>query len=800
MLIYLLDNEKHSVPGIGKLLSPSHGMWKNAASANKSNKELLVVNTPDGKVNVYYDERGVPHLFASNEKALYYAQGYVQARDRLWQMDFQVRIAGGELSQVIGEDGLTYDRYFRRIGIPKAADEIIDSLGNDPLNVIVMNSFTEGVNAYINKLHPKDYPMEFKMVNYQPEPWSLRKSILLLKLMSFRLSGYDTDVSNSNTLKLMNRETFDELYPTFPDQQSPIIPSGTRYNFSPTPTPADFVGVPVEEFNDAGESESETIETDAYSYMLPPIPYQKGIGSNNWAVGKQKTADGGAILCNDPHLGLAFPSIWYEMQLHSPDLNVYGVTIPGSPCIIIGFNEQIAWGVTNGGRDVRDWYSVRYKDDSQKEYLFEGSYQPIDERIETIKVKNSKDVIDTVKWTSVGPVVYDNSFGSVESNKGLAVRWLALDVSNELKTFYELNRAADHSEYLAALKHYQNPAQNFVFADRDGNIAIKQQGKFRVKEADDGHFIEPLESQSEEKLNTFIPLDHNPHVYNPPRGFVSSANQNPTDSTYPYNYSGWFERYRNRRINHLLDSLSDLTTDDMKWLQNDTYNLMAKEILPTLIEKLSGNSISDEGAGILDSLKAWNFYNWHYAAAPSYFQKWFVDLKALLWDEMADTTKFYRIPLDYESFNFMINHPDHDLIDNKTTSVTETVEMMIDQSFNSMVDSFSTEGIQPQWQYYNSPSIEHLMKLEAFSSYDLPIGGCENSVNATNATFGPSWRMIVRLNGDGINAFGVYPGGPSGNPADINYNSFVDEWAAGKYFQLHFYQNMEEADQDLTKE
>jgi penicillin amidase len=787
LLIYLLDNGRHNVPGLGKLLSPTHGVWNNAVPANRPAAGSIKLSTPDGNAEIFFDERGVPHIFAPNEKSLYYAQGYVQASDRLWQMDFQVRIAAGRLSEAIGQDGLLYDRFFRRSGIPRSADSIVEALKDDPLYQDIVTSYTNGVNAYIKRLAPRDYPIEFKLAEYAPEPWTLRKSVLLLKLMAYRLSGFDTDVASSNTLAVMDRGTFDELFPVYPTEQSPVIPAGTSWNFDPTP-------VPVSEFR----VENDSLIGGLTAVPRSPIPYRKGIGSNNWAVGRQKTASGGSILCNDPHLGLTFPSIWYEMQLSTPGLNVYGVTIPGAPCIIIGFNEDIAWGVTNASRDVQDWYSIRYKDDTQQEYAFEGEFLPVEERIEKIAVKRGRDFTDTVKWTAIGPVVYDASYGSVDTRKGLAARWLALDVSNELKTFYFLNKAKDHGMYMEALDHYANPAQNFVFADRLGNIAIRQQGKFRVKGKDEGRFVEPLEEQSLEQLNTFIPDRQNPHVFNPPRGFVSSANQHPTDPSYPYIYDGWFERYRNRRINELLDSMDRITAEDMKIMQNDAYSIMGETILPFLMDHIDESSLDNAGRAILDTLQHWDFINLHQLHAPSYFHEWFSAVKELLWDELSDTSDFYRIPLDYETFEFLVDRPDHVLIDNKNTPVQESVPMLIEQGFREMVDHFSGEdAANAMWRFYNSPSVEHLMGLPAFSVYDLPIGGSENCVNANNGGFGPSWRMIVDLNEEGVKAYGVYPGGQSGNPAHPGYAAFIDEWASGTYFELKFYNSRQEAEEDL---
>ncbi|MEZ5007747.1 MAG: penicillin acylase family protein [Chitinophagales bacterium] len=782
-LVYISDNSKFGIPALGKLLSPTHGVWQNK---DPQNQDHIQLTTPNGIVDIYYDDRGVPHLFAPNEAALYYAVGYAQAKDRLWQMDFQTRVAGGKLSEAIGEEnGLNVDRYIRRLGLPKIAEETALAFKDDSLSQSIIKAYSSGINDYIDRLQPKDLPIEFKLADYKPEPWTDVKSILLLKLMSLRLSNIGEDIRNTSTRNIIGEEAYDIIFPDFPQDQSPIIPIGTSWNFEPV----------VSETNNQFE---EDYVGDNSASLPNPLPYVQGIGSNNWAVGPNKTADGSVILSNDPHLGLSYPSIWYEMQLNAPGINVYGVTIPGAPNIIIGFNENIAWGVTNGSRDVNDWYSVRYKDDSQSEYLLDGEYYPIEKRIETINVNNGESVIDTVRWTKVGPIVYDNTFGKLQDKSGLAMQWMALNVTNEMKTFYELNMAKNHDEYLSALKYFDNPGQNFVYGDVNGNIAIQASGLYKIQQKNEGKYVAKLEDQNLENLNTYVPKEHNPHILNPDRNFVSSANQQPTDSTYPYYYTGSFETYRNRRINSQLASLENITVEDMMLLQNDNFNLMAAEILPFLLEKLDAKSLSKNQIAILDSLKNWDYFNEPFKSAPTYFQSWWVDITTNLWDELNDTTKSIKTPQDYYTLQFLKNHADHSLIDNKTTKPVETVEMLINNGFKTMSTYFiNNKDANSQWFSYNNARVEHLMKFKAFSTWDIEVGGSENAPNAVNQEWGPSWRMVVKLNDNGVEAYGVYPGGQSGNPGNAHYDDFLENWRTGQYFKLNFYKDKEEAQQSL---
>lgn len=770
-LLFICNNSKFNIPPLGKLLNPTHGVWKNGADKELSKQ---IISTPNGDVSVYFDDRQVPHIFAPNQAAMFYAQGFVQAQHRLFQMDFQTRIGGGNLAAAIGEDGLGYDRYFRRIGLSKVADEAVDSIQQLDTTLMILTSFSDGVNAYIDQLKPKDLPIEFKLSSYKPEPWTVKKSIILLKLMAFRLSGNEADVANTNVLNKIGKTNFDILFPDFPLEDAPIIPDEKYWNFRPiAPT-----------YEKASSEEPIAQNKNAE----PLFPYKKGIGSNNWAVGTSKTKNNSVILCNDPHLWLSYPSIWYEMQLHAPDYNVYGVTIPGAPTIIIGFNENIAWGVTNGTRDAKDWFALEYEDDQQDQYIMDGKYHPISESIEKITVKNGKNIIDTVAWTEIGPIPFDNNYRPDDPRNGLALNWIAHQVNNEINTFYSLNKAKNYDDYQNALSSYADPSQNFVYGDVEGNIAIKAQGKFLVQQQDDGKFIQNLEDYPSSYFEHFIPFEHNPQIYNPKQDYVFSANQHHTNAKYPYYYTGIFEHYRNRRINQLLDSLQDFTIEDMMWMQNDNFNLMGKEITPFLLANLDKTDIKGSDNDFMKALSNWDYFNDYNQNAPAYFQTWWRLLEEELWDELVDTTQWMREPLNYYSHQFLANYPEHPFIDNKQTDKVETVGDLVTTAFHKMTEKFVDKPIEEHtWGNYNQSKIRHLMELEAFSTPSIAVGGSEYSINANNGDFGPSWRMIVELNDDGVDAYGVYPGGQSGNPSDEHYDDFVEHWRTGKYFKLNFY-------------
>ena len=776
-LIYLLEKPiKGNLP-YGRLLSPTEGFMQNASADKLFRKKVKEkIKTPYGNVNLFIDEYDIPHLFANSQKALYYAQGYLVASDRLWQMEFLASIAEGRLSEKIGEDGINIDRFFRRMGIKKIAERTVQVFKDDELSNIMLSSFTDGVNAYIKQLSRRDFPVEYKLLDYRPEMWSNYKSVLIMKLMAFRLTGGFNDIVFSNIQEEFGRAVFDELFPRFPKDADPIIPAKTRWKFKPV--------VLMDTFNQSGISSFNPITHDPYP--------QKGLGSNNWALNGDKTASGSPILCNDPHLGLSFPSIWYQMQLNGPDLNVYGVTIPGGPGITIGFNDSIGWGVTNGSWDVWDIYEVDLK--NHNEYFIGNNVYTYDVQIEKIKVKNAAAIYDTVRWTEIGPVLYDKHFGK-HGNKPLVLNWQALEVSNELKTFYYLNKANNHEDYLKALDYYECPAQNFVYADVNNNIAIKQQGKFKLKPVDRGLFVGNTSDFSLNQLNTYIPSEHNPYVLNPKRDFVSSANQHPTDERYPYYYRGLYEEHRNRRINDVLKSSDNVTMEDMMQLQNDNYSLLAAEILPELIEITRKTKTSNRGKTVLAVLEEWDFMMDHEKKAPAYFQYWWNEIMLNTWDEfIVDTSGENVMPSDKITCDLIKENKDYFLFDNKQSDVFENSESIIRQAFKSMITYFGDHE-DSNWQSFKNTRITHLTELEGFSTSQVPIGGYRHIVNACAEDWGPSWRMIVSLEKDNVTGYGIYPGGQSGNPGSKRYDTYVDQWAAGKYNPFLFFNTLEKAEQ-----
>jgi penicillin amidase len=771
-------------PRFGAFLSPQEGFWQNAEPVGTNFNGEIKLAGLEGKGTVYFDQFLIPHVFAASETDACYIQGYLHARFRLWQMEFQTFAAAGRLSEFLGPGEnnayVKYDRSMRRLGMVTAAKAALGAIGKDSAVQKACDAYTAGVNAYIAQLSAGSLPLEYKLLDYRPEPWNNLKTALFIKYMAYELAGADDDFGMTNARSFFSKEDFAKLYPAVPDSLDPIIPKGTR--FMP---PATVPKIPATA--DSLYFNSTATVTDE---ELRP---EKSNGSNNWAVSGSKTLSGRPILCNDPHLSTNMPSIWYQMQIHTPTYNVSGVSFPGAPFVVIGFNDSCAWGITNSERDVRDYYSIRFKDESRGEYWFNGQWQPVTaQRVDTIKILGSPPFYDTVVSTVFGPVMFDptfTGFSDVTSDRSYAVRWKPADPSDELLTFHYLQSAHNYVDYVHAISTFQAPGQNIAFADKAGTIAIWQQGQFPAKWKRQGLFVMPGEDSSYMWQDT-IPNDRNPYMLldsGEGRGFVSSANQEPADTTYPYYLGGNFPIYRGLIINRKLSAMNSITPADMMKMQTDNFDVFAQMAQPILLGHLNVSGLNDEERAYLNTYKLWKFRNEPDEEGPTIFYLWWNHLDHDIFDdEFAGSSLHLQRPNESTLLEALIRDTSWSFIDNvNTKDVKETLAQMVTEAFKQAIPDLAQAGQEGKltWAKFKDTWTRHLLRLPALSRTHLPIGGGTNCINAAKQFHGPSWRMIVQLT-DKTEAYGIYPGGQSGNPGSRYYDSFVDRWVAGNYLPV----------------
>lgn len=787
LLVYILNTKFGNIPPILKFLNPFTGFWQNAEHSTITKKNKIILKGVHKNVEVTFDDRMIPHIFAQNDHDVYYTQGYITAMHRLWQMDFQTRFAAGRISEVVGKKAIELDKYQRRMGMVFGAERSLEGMMADPKSKEMILAYTSGINAYINTLSAAQLPIEYKILNFKPEAWTPLKCALLLKQMSAVLAMGSDEFYMTNIRNKFGTEVVKDLFPDYPFKEEPIIPAGTKWDFTPLPIPK----APAA-FNEAITSTIKTKQKE------------EGIGSNNWALSGTKTASGSPILANDPHLDLSLPSIWYQIQLHAPGINAYGVSLPGAPGIVIGFNKDIAWGVTNVAADVLDFYQIKFKDDTHKSYWYNNQWKNTSSRLEKIVVRGDRNITDTVIYTHHGPVVYLQKAKDFSKAKnipvGNALRWIAHDKSNELKTFYLLNRGKNYDDYRNALTFYSAPAQNFIFASVQNDIAITANGKFPLKWKDQGKFIlDGADPQND--WQGWIPAAQNPTVKNPERGFVSSANQSSTDQTYPY-YINWeFSPYeRGKRINDRLTAMNKATADSIINMQTDSYSIHAQNILPSIVSMVDKSQLNATQKEALHLVSSWNKYYDAKSIAASVFDLWTKRLQFDIWD---DEFTIADIPMRYPSrdrtVQLVLHEPNSRWIDNINTPKKETLADLVNDAFKYSCDSLERKygpiGKLWEWANLKHTNIQHLAKIPGFGSKVLLTGGGKMTINALNEGNGPSWRMVVEL-GKKPKGHGVYPGGQSGNPGSIFYDNMIDKWASGKLYDLYF---MESANDSAAK-
>jgi len=787
VLILLLNKKWGSIPPLGKFLSPQHGFWQNAESANTDFNADLKFSNLKGKVNVYFDERLVPHVFADNNEDLYFVQGYLHAKFRLFQMELQTMYAAGRLCEIFGNNQaiIRVDRETRRSGMVFGAESALKEFEADPVSKTACDAYTAGVNAYIGSLTEAQLPIEYKLLDWKPEKWSNLKIALFLKQMSRTLAGEADDLELTNEKSFVPFSEFKILYPQVPDSLIPIVPAGTRFDS------AGIVPIKPASADSLYFGKKDTVS------VAEVIKQDPNNGSNNWAVAGSRTRTGAPILCNDPHLDLTFPSIWYEMQLNSPDVNVYGATFPGSPNVIIGFNDQIAWGVTNSQRDVKDFYEIRFKDDRKEQYWFNNQWLATQIRIDTFKIRGASNIYDTVAYTMFGPVMFDKSFpDTLARDKAIACRWAAHDPSNEGLTFYKLNRAKNYDDYLDAIHLFTCPGQNFVYAAKSGDIAIWQQAKFPARWYGQGMMIMPGVDSSY-MWQGYIPQHENPHAMNPSQGFLVSANQRPVDSAYPYFIPGNYINARAISINHHLQNMQQVTVDEMKKLQNDYFNVTAEDARQLLFKYIREDDLHADAKKYLGIIRNWDLNASPESMGQTVYQLWWDSLAAEVWsDELLRVQPVVVVPNQQTLLEALLRDSAFKYVDNINTPQKETLNDDVTIAFQKAAVQLAKEEKAGTlaWSKHKSSRIYHLLRgnLMPFSRA-IAAGGNGDIINATTKTHGPSWRMIVQLS-ETTEAYGVYPGGQSGNPGSKFYDNFVDTWVKGKYYALWIMKRNETGD------
>nr|MCU0376486.1 penicillin acylase family protein [Chitinophagaceae bacterium] len=451
----------------------------------------------------------------------------------------------------------------------------------------------------------------------------------------------------------------------------------------------------------------------------------------------------------------------------------------------------------NAGRDVKDFYEVQFKDASMQEYMYNGEWKKSTFREEKIVVRDQGEKIEKIAMTEWGPVMFDTSYKNMnEDGKYYAVRWTAHDASNELLTFYQLNRAKNHADYLAATEYFYCPGQNFVFASKTNEIAWWQQAVFPAKWRRQGDFVMPgWDTTFAWKAN--IPSLDNINMVNPERGFVSSANQMPADTTYPFYLGGIHDVYRGLIINRYLMQTGGATPEGMQAMQTDNYNVFAEMARPLLLKMTDRTALSGPAADMLTIFENWSLKADAQEKGQTIFTEWWNALADTIW--LDDITRPDSLPVIYPQAHTLLEALLRDtafaFVDNRLTPQKETLPQLVTAALQTAADRLKDAPLD--WATFKATGVRHFLhsSLPVLSRQNLLMGGGRFIINATTGNHGPSWRMVVHMT-DEVEAYGIYPGGQNGNPGSKYYDQFVNDWAAGRYNRIKKYPELAAAAAD----
>jgi penicillin G amidase len=759
-------------------------------------------------VDVYRDADGIPHIYASSAHDLFLAQGYVHAQDRFYQMDFWRHQTSGRLAELYGDGIADTDKFLRTVGWRRIAEQ--EYAAASPETKALLEAYAAGVNAYLQGRSAADLSLEYSILgltglsNYTPEPWGPADTLAWGKAMAWDLGGnLDTEILHALLLQTLGAEKTNEYFAV------------TNY---PSDHPV-IVNSPV-----VGAAPLEALHTQLAALNALTGGGFEGIGSNNWVIAGSRTTTGKPLLANDPHLGLRLPSIWYEIGLHCQPVtadcpyDVRGFSFAGVPAIIIGHNNRIAWGFTNVNPDVQDLVIEKINPDNPNQYEVNGAWVDMDVRDETIQVLGGASETVTIRSTRHGPIISD-VYGLADfpadagldpaSQYALALRWTALEPNNLFQAVFKLNRAQNFDDFRDALRDFAAPSQNMVYADVDGNIGYQMPGLIPIRAAGDGTL--PVPGWTDEyEWTGYIPFDELPYAYNPPEGYIATANNAVVGPDYPYLLSTeWDPGYRAERIVSLIEAQPQISVEYIQQMQGDNLSLGAQEVLPYLLA-LSFDDPKLSAA--LDQLRSWDFQQTIDSQPAAMYMSFF---NALTADTFGD-----ELPSDYRAsggsgtwivLRGLLAKPASGWWDIQGTPAVEQRDDILRRAFSegyaALEQRLGSNPARWTWGALHTTTFENetlgrsgVSVIESlFNRGPFATAGGSSIINATSSSLdrddddpsvnafavrsGPSMRMIVDLS-NLDQSVTIHTTGQSGHAYAPHYIDFADAWRLIDYHPM----------------
>lgn len=772
----------------------------------------------EAPVKIYYDEYAAAHIEAATEHDLFFAQGFAHARERLWQMDLARRAAKGELAEILGEPALGFDRLFRTIGLRYIADTLWNGPYLSPESRAALQAYAQGVNAYLAQIKAGNavLPIEFDILQYEPSEWRPEDCLAIARLMGWELNiAWHIDVALADITAQVGYQKARSLYPDYPKDKPTILPA----------------------LPDTTKRTAEVLRAwhsldKAYRKFAGVMGSH--LGSNSWAVTRSKSVTGNAILANDPHLGFSAPARWYEMHLSCTPagINAAGCSLPGVPCIVLGRNDSIAWGLTNMMLDDCDFF------------VSPDSAETFAERVEEIRIKGAASVALRVRQSSKGVVISDEVYRGFQRAHSplleaytISMKWTGLLPSDEVAAFLGLLKAKNWQEFRAALRHYGLPGQNFLYADAKGHIGYQAAGKLPIRNDKQGFLLRDAQ-KPEQDWQGFVPFEELPMLFDPPSDMIVTANNKIVPDGYKYYISAlWEPPSRAERITTLLNSKDKLSANDFEQMQSDAVSPFAQQTVQYLLSALSTDTLPAHQKPI-QFLRNWNGEFSQHSIAATIYAQWLKQLlRNTLCDELGENL--------FQNYLSLVNAPTRviaqlladstlttevrdsvvvqvwrhsEWFDDVRTEARESRDDIIRKSFREAVEILRRElgENEADWQWGNvhQLTIRHVFGQKAKDGSENPLGrvfnlgpfktaGTSTTLNngeyhyrAADSTgtalldaaqqLGASSRRVVDLSEDGFRS--VLPGGNSGAVMSPHYADQLPLWLQGKL--RHFTMNL----------
>ncbi|QQE77502.1 penicillin acylase family protein [Alicyclobacillus sp. SO9] len=813
------------IPAVAAVLNPGTGIWTSAGNANPPKTETIAIKGLNKPVKIRFDKSGRAYIQAQTNHDLFLATGYLHAKFRLFQMDLMRRQGEGRLSQVIGPKALPSDKFELQLGLIRTAKAEWQQMSSDSPAKKALLAYAAGVNDVIKSDENQGkLPVMFKMLGYQPKLWKPVDSLVIQGDMTQTLDFTTGPLEYALLEESLGAKKTMNWFPVLPkdvqhpydvgpyhvDSPAPMVkeslPSSVVSSSTATQAGTSDAAVLISAARNGGRGSGSRANQNAQAKavkqliqtinQLPAAAIHHGSNSNNWAVDGTKTASGSAMMAGDPHLSQTLPAIWYQISGQSPSYTFSGVSIPGIPVILIGRNRSIAWSLTNVQNQATFYYREKTSKLHPNSYFWNGKWRKMEHASYTIPVKGRKSVKLDVKLTVHGPIM-------TQSGQTLSVDWMGDLPSPDLNALLNVVKATNFAQFKAALKDWHAPSQNFVYADKKGNIGMISAGYYpQVKS---GQPWLPMSGTGASDIVGTIPYKDVPQVYDPPSHIVFSANQREVGNTYPY-YIGttmnfFSTGYRADEIYKTLTTKSKLTVKSFEQLQNNTTDYLASEIVPKLESALSGTSLTSAQKQAQQILKNWNEnMTANSQGALIWWQFWTTYLN----DTFEPWWKAKHVPVQTDPrLRLSVNQQSLDedleawtLQDGSNASFDlpngthRTAAEVMRKAFKNAVSTLSKQlGANPQrWQWgkVHFRKFESLAMIDSLSYGPRASGGDDWTVDAADggmvSTAGPSWRMIVDWSGV---SEGVYPGGQSENPVSPWYENFVQTWWDGKYLPIY---------------